>query len=77
MSKTQEVVWARHGELPAAEGENQNVLGALRVMLEADEYRISAPARQFINASEAYFHERQVVDPTEELFAQSHGLTVD
>lgn len=49
----------------------------LLTIKEAQTFHIAVIARQFTNDAEAWFHERKVVVPVEELFAARHGLTAD
>ena len=65
------------GKLTARPGEDHGSLDALQAMRELQEYRILATAQQIGDGIEAWAHERDVVIPAEELFAQQHGLTAD
>ncbi|MBI5620659.1 hypothetical protein HY949_02700 [Candidatus Gottesmanbacteria bacterium] len=65
------------GRLTAGPGENQGLLDTLQGMREMNEYRILASARQLMNEMDAWAHERDVVTPVEEWFAQQYDLTAD
>lgn len=49
----------------------------LFALKEAHEFHIAVIARQFFNEAQAWFHEREVILPAEELFAARHGLTAE
>lgn len=61
----------------ARPGEPQDALNALHGLQVLNEYHASAVARQFVNATDGFFHERDVVIPAEEAFAAANGLTRD
>lgn len=50
---------------------------ALLAIKEAQTFHTAVIARQFINDADAWFHERDVITPAEELFAARHGLTAE
>lgn len=62
---------------PLSDPGEQKLLEGLRVMKEFQIFRTSVIARQFINDADAWFHEREVITPAEELFAAKHSLTAD
>lgn len=76
--QAQRAVEERYKEqLKPRSGEDPAQLRALAGVIEFAEFRTSVMALQLFNDAEAWAHERDVIQPAEEVFATKHGVTVE
>lgn len=57
--------------------DNEKFLKMADALKEWHERKIKEIAEEIMQIGENYFHEREVILPAEELFAQKHGMTAD
>lgn len=61
----------------AKDGEDQALLDAAVGIIGAQEFNIAVMARQTVNAADAFFHERSVIEPSLDFFTEKHRTTRD